>query len=62
MPELEPFVAADEVAAFLSITRRRVLELARVGELPAHPIGTGARRTWRFRISEIAAFVSRSRT
>jgi hypothetical protein len=51
----EHFVAADEAAAFLSMTRRRVLDLARGGILPAHPIGLGPRRVWRFRLSELAA-------
>jgi hypothetical protein len=51
---LERFVDADEAATFLSITRRRVLELARTGTLPGHPIGDGARRVWRFRLSELA--------
>ena len=53
----ERFVDADEVAKFLSHTRRRVLDLARRGKLPAHSIGTGARRIWRFRLSELAAAV-----
>ena len=51
----ERFVDANEAARFLSITRRRVLDLARRGIVPAHPIGRGARRVWRFRLSEIAA-------
>lgn len=51
----EHFVDADEAARFLSLTRRRVLELARTGFLPAHPIGHGRRRVWRFRLSELAA-------
>lgn len=51
----ERFVDADEAARFLSITRRRVLDLARGGILPAHPIGLGLRRVWRFRLSELAA-------
>ena len=51
---LERFVDADEAATFLSLTRRRILELARAGKLPAHPIGDGARRVWRFRLSELA--------
>ena len=51
---LERFVDADEAAKFLSITRRRVLELARSGKLPAHPVGDGTRRVWRFRLSELA--------
>ena len=54
----ERFVDADAVATFLSITRRRVLDLARAGLLPAHPIGDGARRVWRFRLSEIAAAIT----
>jgi excisionase family DNA binding protein len=53
----ERFVGADEAAEFLSLTRRRVLELARAGKLPAHPIGDGTRRIWRFRLSELAAAI-----
>jgi hypothetical protein len=52
---LEGFVDADEAARFLSLTRRRVLDLARARKLPGHPIGDGARRIWRFRLSELAA-------
>jgi len=55
---LEGFVDADEAGKFLSLNRRRILELARVGKLPGHPIGDGARRMWRFRLSELAAAVS----
>jgi excisionase family DNA binding protein len=51
----EAFVDADEAAQFLSLTRRRVLDLARAGQLPSHPIGRGTRRTRLFRLSEIAA-------
>ncbi len=54
----ERFVDADEAARFLSLTRRRVLDLARAGRLPGHPIGDGARRVWRFRLSEIAASIT----
>ena len=58
---IEPFVAADVVAEFLSITRRRVLEMSRAGEIPAHPIGHGRRKQWRSRLSELAdAFVAES--
>jgi Helix-turn-helix domain len=58
----EHFVDADEAAAFLSITRRRILDLARAGHLPGHPIGSGARRVWRFRLSELgAALVEQNR-
>ena len=55
---LEGFVDADEAGKFLSLTRRRILELARARKLPGHPIGDGARRVWRFRLSEIAAAVA----
>ena len=50
---LERFVDADEAGKFLSLTRRRILELARAGELPAHPLGSGGRKTWRFLLSEL---------
>jgi excisionase family DNA binding protein len=54
---LEPFVDASKAAEYLSLNRRRILDLARSGKLPAHPIGDGARRIWRFRLSELAAAV-----
>lgn len=55
----EPFVDADVAAAFLSITPRRLKILARAGKLPAHPLGDGQRRIWRFKLSEISAALSR---
>jgi hypothetical protein len=57
---LERFVDADQAGKFLSLTRRRILELARAGKLPGNPIGDGARRVWRFRLSELAAAVARN--
>jgi Helix-turn-helix domain len=60
--EFEWFVTADAVASFLSLTRRRVLELARVkGGIPSHPIGSGSRKTYRFRLSEVADWLSKRR-
>jgi excisionase family DNA binding protein len=57
-PEL--FVDAYRVAEWLGIKPRRVLEMARKGQIPAHPLGTGHRKTWRFRLSEVdAAIVSK---
>jgi hypothetical protein len=53
----EPFVDEHVVASFLGIEPRRVLEMARKGLVPAHPIG-GQRKTWRFRISEIDSHFS----
>jgi hypothetical protein len=55
--ELEPFVDATKAAQFLNLRPRRVLELARQSVLPAYPIGTGRRRVWRFRLSELASAV-----
>jgi hypothetical protein len=52
---LEPFVDAIEAGRFLGLRPRRVLELARRGALPAYPLGGGARRVWRFRLSELAS-------
>ena len=53
--EPEPFVDARRAAEFLCLTPRRVLELARKGRIPAHPLGDGVRKVWRFRLSELAA-------
>jgi len=40
---IESFVAADMAAKFLCITRRRVLEMARAGEIPPIPsVGASA--------------------
>ena len=46
--EREPFVDAQEAGKFLCLRPRRVLELARQGEIPAYPLGQGKRRVWRF--------------
>ena len=54
----EPFVDATRAAEFLGIKPRRLLEMTRAGQIPGHPLGTGARRTWRFRLSEISRAVS----
>jgi len=53
--ELEPFVDAKRAAEFVNLRPRRLLQLARDGVIPAHSIGNGQRRVWRFRLSEIAS-------
>jgi hypothetical protein len=53
----EPFVDEHVIAAFLQITPRHAIELARKGEIPSHPIGH-KRKTWRFLISEVSAHFS----
>jgi hypothetical protein len=54
---VEPFIDAVEAGKFLSLRPRRVLELARAGQVPAYPLGTGERKVWRFRKSELASAV-----
>ena len=50
---IEPFVDAKRAAEFLCVTPRYLLARARAGEVPAHPLGSGQRKVWRFRLSEI---------
>jgi hypothetical protein len=57
---LESFVDAARAAEFLAVKPRWLLELARAGKIPAHPLGDGARRVWRFRLSEVADAVARN--
>jgi hypothetical protein len=54
----EKFVDSIAAADFLSVKPRRVLEMARAGLLPGHPLGYGRRRVWRFRLSELEASLS----
>jgi excisionase family DNA binding protein len=49
----EYYVDAGEAAKFLGIHRRTVLQMARDGIIPAHPLGDGRRRLWRFLLSEL---------
>ena len=49
----EYFVDAAEAATFLRLNRRTVLKLARDSAIPAHPLGEGARKQWRFLLSEL---------
>jgi hypothetical protein len=49
----ERFVDADVAADFLSISRKYLLKLSRLRVVPAHPVGIGSRKQWRFRISEL---------
>jgi hypothetical protein len=49
----EYFVDATLAAKFLSISRKYLLKLSRVGHVPAHPVGIGSRKQWRYRISEL---------
>jgi len=61
--DLESFVDAALVAAFLGIKRRRVLELVQIkGGIPSHPVpgrGDGTRKTNRFLLSEVRDWMLR---
>jgi excisionase family DNA binding protein len=49
----EHYVDAEQAAGFLDIHRRTVLQMARDGAIPAHPLGEGKRKLWRFLLSEL---------
>jgi excisionase family DNA binding protein len=49
----ESYVDPDQAAAFLNTNRLKVIRMARSGSLPAHPLGGGKRRQWRFKLSEL---------
>ena len=53
----EPYVDADQAAAFLGTNRLKVIRMARCGFLPAHPLGGGKRRQWRFKLSELDKYM-----
>ena len=53
VPDLEPYIEAGRAAAYLSMSRKTLLKKARSGRLPAHPIGDGRKKMWRFRLSEL---------
>jgi excisionase family DNA binding protein len=55
---MEPFVSAIEVAKYLDLSPRTVAKMAREGRLPAHRISGSKRKTWRFLISEVSAFLA----
>jgi excisionase family DNA binding protein len=50
---LEPYVGPEEAAEFLKTGRLKIIRMARSGSLPAHPLGRGRRRQWRFKLSEL---------
>jgi excisionase family DNA binding protein len=50
---MEPYIEARRAADYLSISRKTLLKKARAGRLPAHPVGDGRKKMWRFRISEL---------
>ncbi len=53
VPATEAYIEAGRAADYLSMSRKTLLKKARAGRLPAHPIGDGRKKMWRFRISEL---------
>ena len=51
---LHDILTADEAAAMLKLPAKRILALARRGELPAKKLG----KEWRFKASEIVKWFS----
>jgi excisionase family DNA binding protein len=49
----EPYVDAQEGAAFLGLHPKTLMRLAREGKVSAYSISDGPRRHWRFLISEL---------
>jgi hypothetical protein len=50
--QAEPYVDAIRAAQYLSMSPKKLLSLARSGDVPAHGIGS-TRKMWRFRLSEL---------
>jgi len=59
MPDVsrEPYVNARIAAEYLSISPKKLASLARRGEVPAHAIGGGPRKMWRFLLSELDSWM-----
>lgn len=49
----EPYINATRAAGHLSISTKKLLAMARSGVVPAHGIGKGPRKMWRFLLSEL---------
>jgi excisionase family DNA binding protein len=50
----DEILTCDEASAFLKVSNKTVLKLARDGELPGQKVG----RAWRFSRSELVAYVA----
>lgn len=57
----ERFVGADEAAIVLGVNSKTLQRWSRQGIVPAHPMGEGRRKYWRYLISELEAWL-RERT
>jgi hypothetical protein len=55
--QFEHFVDAAKAAEFLSLSRKHVLRISLQGVIPAHSLGLGTRKTWRYLLSDLRAYV-----
>lgn len=53
----EPYVNAARAAEHLSISAKKLLTMARAGQVPAHGIGYSQRKMWRFLLSELDQWI-----
>lgn len=51
------FLNADEAAQVLRMDSRTLVRWARLGQVPAHPMGEGRRRLWRFIEAELICWL-----
>jgi excisionase family DNA binding protein len=53
-----PLLNPDQAAKILQMDRRTLVYWARRGYVPAHPMGEGKRKLWRFVESELLEWVT----
>jgi hypothetical protein len=56
-PAAPNLLTAVEAALILHMDHRTLIRWARIGYVPAHPLGEGRRRLWRFFKDELLAWV-----
>lgn len=54
---VNPLLNAEEAAQILQMDRRTLIAWARLGYVPAHPLGEGKRKLWRFLEHELLDWV-----
>lgn len=58
---LEPYVTADDVAAFIGESRRNVLRMAREGTLTCYLMSGSLRHTYKFKLTEVSRDLEKRR-
>lgn len=57
MTSPEPYVDNIEAGKFLGLAPRTMNHMAQKGIVKAYPYGDGSRKTWRFRLSDLDAWM-----